>query len=118
VADEVASPVAARKESSSAAPRRFFLLLPFLARGQNGRCGVHNSISTWSIDVLPNERIRMALWGSAQGVNPLLDCYFDKASRSIRHRRNGILFLPAEDQFGAPPMTFEPRPTRSCGQAA
>jgi len=38
-----------------------------------------NSVSSWSIGVLPGERIGIALWGSPQGVKPLLDRYLDKA---------------------------------------
>lgn len=38
-----------------------------------------NSVSSWSIGVLADARIAIALWGSPQGVKPLLDRYLDKA---------------------------------------
>jgi len=38
-----------------------------------------NSVSSWAIGVLADERIGIALWGSPQGVKPLLDRYLDKA---------------------------------------
>jgi hypothetical protein len=38
-----------------------------------------NSVSSWSIGVLADERIGIALWGSPEGVKPLLDRYLGKA---------------------------------------
>jgi len=38
-----------------------------------------NSVSSWSVGVLADKRIGIALWGSPQGVKPLLDRYLDKA---------------------------------------
>uniref|UniRef100_UPI003F9EB2FF hypothetical protein n=1 Tax=Candidatus Binatus sp. TaxID=2811406 RepID=UPI003F9EB2FF len=60
-----------------------------------------NSVSSWSIGVLADQRIGIALWGSPQGVKPLLDRYLDTAElRYPAPSRWNPRSSPSADQLG------------------
>ncbi len=67
-----------------------------------------NSVSSWSICVLADERIGIALWGSPQGVKPLLDRYLDKAELLYpAPSRWNPRSSPSEDQSGPLMVIFD-----------
>jgi hypothetical protein len=67
-----------------------------------------NSVSSWSIGVLADERIGIALWGSPQGVKPLLDRYLDKAQLLYpAPSRWNPRSAPSEDQLGPLLVIFD-----------
>jgi hypothetical protein len=67
-----------------------------------------NSVSSWSIGVFPDARIAIALWGSPQGVKPLLDRYFDKAELLYpAPSRWNPRTSPPEDQSGPLVVIFD-----------
>ncbi len=68
-----------------------------------------NSLTGWSIGGLPNGRIGIALWGSPQGLKPLLDRYFNKVDELLypAPSRWNPQSSPSEDQFGTLLMIFD-----------
>lgn len=68
-----------------------------------------NSLSGWSIGVLPDKRIGIALWGSHQGLKPLLERYFGKVDELLypAPSRWNPQSSPSEDEFSRLLMIFD-----------